>query len=146
MKELSYWDRLKKLKIHSMQRRRERYSIIMMWKMAHGHAPNSIGITFYTHVRLGKRAVVPTSPSTTQSSVATKYHNSFAGRATRLWNTLPSSVNSVDDLTLFKVSLGKWLERFPDRPPVLGYTRQNDNSIFDWIRIVSREGEVSGRN
>ena len=28
------------------------------------------------------------------------------------------------------------------RPPVLGYPKQNNNSILDWIRIVSREGEA----
>ena len=36
MSDLSYWDRLKKLNLQSMQRRRERYSIIMMWKMSTG--------------------------------------------------------------------------------------------------------------
>eukprot|EP00116_Pleurobrachia_bachei_P009968 sb/3470230/ len=33
-------------------------------------------------------------------------------------------------------------EYTPDHPPVLGYTKQNRNSILDWIRIVSREGEA----
>ena len=35
-----------------------------------------------------------------------------------------------------------WPERFPDRPPVTGYTRQNNNSILDWVRIATREGEA----
>ena len=76
------------------------------------------------------------------SSVATKFHNSFASRATRLWNTLPSDVNSAKDLAGFKILLGEWLKRMPDRPPVPGYTRQNNNSILDWIPLVSREGEA----
>ena len=125
-----------------MQRRRERYSIIMMWKMANGEAPNNIGVKFYENNRLGRKAEVPTSPTTTQVSVATKYHNSFGCRATRLWNTLPSNVNTAEDLASFKILLGKWLERFPDRPPVTGYTRQNNNSILDWVRIATREGEA----
>ena len=142
MRDLSYWERLKKLNLYSMQRRRERYSIIMIWKMANGEAPINIGMKFYDSGRLGIKAERPTSPTTTQVSVATKYHNSFGCRATRLWNTLPSDVNKAENLPTFKVLLGKWLARFPDRPPVVGYTRQNDNSVLDWVRIVSREGEV----
>ena len=142
MADLNYWERLKKLKITSLQRRRERYSIIMMWKMANGKAPNNIGIRFYNNNRLGKKAEIPTCPTVTQKSVATKYHNSFICRATRLWNTLPSEVNLAENLPSFKVLLGKWMSRIPDRPPVLGYTKQNNNSILDWIRIVSREGEA----
>ena len=142
MADVNYWDRLKKLKITSLQRRRERYSIIMIWKMANGKAPNNIGIRFYNNSRLGKKAEIPTCPTTTQKSVATKFHNSFTCRATRLWNTLPSEVNLAKDLASFKVLLGKWMTRFPDRPPVLGYPKQNNNSILDWIRIVSREGEA----
>ena len=142
MRDLNYWDRLKKLGILSLQRRRERYSIIMVWKMANGEAPNNIGIRFYQYHRLGKRAEVPTCPTNTQSSVATKFQNSFVSRATRLWNTLPSDVNSAKDLAGFKILLGEWLKRMPDRPPVPGYTRQNNNSILDWIPLVSREGEA----
>ena len=142
MSDLNYWDRLKKLGILSPQRRRERYSIIMAWKMANEEAPNNIGIRFYHNHRLGIRAEVPTCPTNTQTSVATKFQNSFASRATRLWNTLPSDVNSAKDLTEFKVLLGKWLKRIPDRPPVPGYTRQNNNSILDWARLVVREGEL----
>ena len=142
MKDLSYWDRLIKLNLQSMQRRRERYSIIMIWKMATGNAPNNIGVKFLNNARLGKKVEVPTSPTTTQVSVSTKYYNSFACRAARLWNTLPRNVNMAENLASFKVLLGKWLERFPDRPPVTGYTRQNNNSIIDWVRIASREGEA----
>ena len=142
MSEINYWVRLKKLGILSLQRRRERYSIIMVWKMANGEAPNNIGLRFYQNDRLGLRVEVPTCPTSTQSSVATKFHNSFASRATRLWNTLPSDVNSAKNLTAFKVLLGEWLKRMPDRPPVPGYTRQNNNSILDWILLVSREGEA----
>ena len=142
MGELSYWNRLRKLGILSLQRRRERYSIIMAWKMANGEAPNNIGIHFYQQGRLGLRAEEPTCPTSTQDTVATKFRNSFASRAARLWNTLPRDVNSAKTLTEFKVLLGEWLKRIPDRPPVPGYTRQNDNSILDWIRLVSREGEA----
>ena len=60
-------------------------------------------------------------PSTTQSSVAIKITFSLVELLeARLWNTLPSSVNSFDELAVFKVSLRKWLERFPDDRSVTG--------------------------
>ena len=40
--------------------------------------------------------------------------NSFASRATRLWNTLPRDVNLAEDLPSFKALLGEWLKRMPD--------------------------------
>eukprot|EP00116_Pleurobrachia_bachei_P008414 sb/3468676/ len=90
-----------------------------VWELKQG----LVALIFYNNARLGKKVEVPTSPTTTQISVATKYHNSFACRAARLWNTLPCNVNTAEDLASFKVLLGKWLERFPDRPPVTGRGR-----------------------
>ena len=37
---MDYWDRLRQFKLYSMQRRRERYSIIYAWKVIHGLYPN----------------------------------------------------------------------------------------------------------
>ena len=54
---------------------------------------------------------------------------SFRMQATKLWNILPAHTNSIKDLEKFKVSLGKFLKKFPDRPPVRGYTTQNNNSV-----------------
>ena len=42
LKDMDYWDRLKKLKMMSLQRRRERYCIIQVWKIINGHAPNDV--------------------------------------------------------------------------------------------------------
>ena len=131
-KDLDYWDRLKKLRLMSLQRRRERYSIIQTWKILQKCAPNSTGIIFYDSDRLGVRARVPTLNHKAQRSVATIYDNSFGVRAPRLWNMLPKGVNTVTTLDSFKVALGKFLDRFPDKPPVLGYTTPNNNSLLSW--------------
>jgi hypothetical protein len=37
---VNYWDRLKDMKLTSLQRRRERYSIIHIWKILKGMCPN----------------------------------------------------------------------------------------------------------
>ena len=47
-KDLAYWERLKKLKLISLQRRRERYCIIHIWKILHDQAPNDLGFACET--------------------------------------------------------------------------------------------------
>ena len=58
---MNYWDRLKTLilKLYSLKRRRERYSIIHSWKILHDLAPNDIAILFLLNPRLGPVAVLP---------------------------------------------------------------------------------------
>ena len=131
-KDLDYWDRLKKLKLLSLQRRRERYSMIHTWKILQKRAPNSTSLEFYTNERLGVRAKVPTFNHKTQRSVSTAYHHSFGVKATRLWNLLPKAVNSHTTLETFKVALGEFLVHIPDKPPIPGYTPPNSNSLIDW--------------
>ena len=131
-KNISYWERLRKLKILSLQRRRERYTIIHTWKILHGEAPNDVNIVFSHNQRLGIRATVPAINHRTQASVATDYESSFKVRATKLWNTLPKKVNSAESIGSLKIALGKHLEQYPDNPPTQGYSAPNGNSILDW--------------
>jgi len=46
VQHLNYWERLKALKVMSLQRRRERYIILQMWKILHDLIPNDLNITF----------------------------------------------------------------------------------------------------
>ena len=130
--DLNYWDRLKKLNVLSLQRRRERYCIIHVWKMLNGLAPNDIGLTTYNHIRLGNKIRLPPHNNKAQASVTTDYENSFKIKASRLWNLLPKSINTIKTLDSFKEELGNFLRRFPDTPPVPGYTAINRNSLLDW--------------
>ena len=129
---LNYWERLKKLNLLSLQRRRERYSIIHVWKILNGHAPNDVGLTTYTNSRLGVKVILPPVNHKTQPSVRTDYENSFRIKASRLWNLLPSSINTITCLDTLKSELGKYLRGIPDAPPVPGYTAANRNSLLDW--------------
>ena len=129
---LNYWERLKKLKLMSLQRRRERYIIIHTWKIANGAAPNDINMAFRKNQRLGLKATIPKLFPRAQNSVASHYHNSFGIKAARLWNLLPKSANETTTLESFKVALGKFLDTFPDTPPSRGYTAVNSNSLVEW--------------
>ena len=130
---LDYWERLKKLNLLSLQRRRERYTIIHIWKILNGHAPNDIGLTTYTNNRLGIKIALPAINHKSQSSVRSDYENSFRIKGSRLWNLLPRSINTITDLDILKVELGKYLRSIPDTPPVPGYTAANRNSLLDWV-------------
>ena len=73
---LSYWDRLKKLGLMSLQRRRERYVILHMWKNWQGAVPNDLDI--HNHARLGTRCkilAIKTNSTTLSRSI---YDHSFA--------------------------------------------------------------------
>ena len=141
---LDYWSRLKTLKLRTLQRRRERYTIIHTWKIANNLAPNDIEMEFRRHPRLGLRAVTPSPYRGAQCSVSTDYYNSFGVRATRLWNLLPKGVNEISVLEPFKVALGNFLSSFPDTPPTKGYTATNGNSLLEWgenLHSAIRVGE-----
>ena len=135
LKEIDYWERLKRLKLLSLQRRRERYSIIQVWKIKNGLAPNSIGMTFYESARLGTKVRIPPFNFRAQMSFSTAYDDSFGVKAARLWNILPKRVNTDTTLESFKISLGDFMLNFPDKPPVVGYTPPNSNSLLDWNAV-----------
>ena len=89
-------------------------------------------MTFYSTARLGIRASVPRYNYKAQKSMSSAYDDSFGIKAASLWNILPKDVNSQTTLEPFKASLGRFMEQFPDKPPVTGYTPPNSNSLLDW--------------
>ena len=142
-KDLNYWERLEKLQILSLQRRRERYMIIHTWKIINNLAPNDIGMLFKHNQRLGLKAIVPQINTKSQKSVATHYDNSFAVKAAMLWNLVPKPVNEKTTLDSFKEALGNFLNKYPDTPPTRGYTTANNNSLLEW---TSQRGyNIGGR-
>ena len=58
MDNLSYWERLKTLKLYSQERRMERYRILYTWKMLEGLVPNC-GIQARNSERLGRFCEIP---------------------------------------------------------------------------------------
>ena len=53
VRHLNYWERRSHLKLYSLERRRERYMMVCVWKMITGLVPN-IGITTKHHQRHGR--------------------------------------------------------------------------------------------
>ena len=90
---------------------------------------------FYDSPRLGTRAKISKFNYNAQKTVSTSYDDSFGVKGARLWNILPKHVNTQSSLESFKVSLGEFLLKFPDRPPVMGYAPPNSNSLLDWNAV-----------
>ena len=130
MKEYNYWDRLKKLDIMSLQRRRERNKIIYLWKIKNGVNPNSVSITFKENKRLNSEKAVLGSLPKTRGRLLTIHDESFLINAAKLWNTLPGELTYVKSLTVFKSGLDKFLKKIPDEPPLSGYPSRSNNSII----------------
>ena len=58
----------------------------------------------------------------------------FRVRAAQLFNLLPPDVGRLPPLEGIKARLGRFMEQYPDKPPVPGYTTVNDNSLLSWMR------------
>ena len=132
VQHLDYWQRLKALGLMSLQRRRERYCIIHIWKILRGLVPNDLNVQFQAPSRLGCQAKVPKLTKSSSVRNQSIYDQSFAVRGPRLWNSLPANLHSIADLNSFKNNLTAFLLTIPDNPPVRGYSCANGNSILDW--------------
>ena len=137
--QMNYWERLLHLKIYSLERRRERYIILYVFKTIVGLVPNP-GITWHFSPRRGVLIDMPFISSRSSGYSQSLKYNSFFCLAARLFNCLPKDVRgltgSVDSI---KNHLDKFLRKVPDEPRLVGYTqsaRSSSNSICD--QIMSR--------
>ena len=128
---MNYWERLESLNLMSLQRRRERFIIIMMWKLLNGFAPNDIQIESHHSERLGLQVDLPRIPRECRSRVRTRFDLSFAYVGPRLWNVLPKKLNLIGEMDEFKRELTRFVLSLPDKPPVQGYVRANNNSLLE---------------
>ena len=132
VQHLHYWDRLKALSLMSLQRRRERYIIIHMWKIHYQQCSNDLEITFVITPRFGIVAKIPPPKSRSKSHYQTLYEHSFGVMGPRLWNCIPAKIRAMNSLDHFKGRLTDLMLALPDTPPTRGYTPTNSNSIIDW--------------
>ena len=129
MERLNYWQRLKKLNLLSLQRRRERFSIFQMWKIIYGNNNNNLNFQFRFSERRG--LIVLINPIQNPNSKAQSlYDNSFAVMGPRLWNRLPANITQLSCFSLFKIAVDTFLSTLPDKPPLQGYPYTNDNSLI----------------
>ena len=146
--ELNYWDRLKKLKLYSLERRRERYCIIYVWKILHNMAPNFTcdKVQEYTDDRRGLLCRVPSLIRRATQRLKTIRDGTFGIQGPKLFNCLPRELRARGDtedpelLEKFKRKLDKFLATIPDEPRLPSYpSAQRSNSITTQVGRV-RDG------
>ena len=125
VRHLTYWERLKELKINSMQRRRERYILIHVYKIAKNLAPNDINMKFHETKRRGSCVIIPSINKQSKAKYQTLYDSSFHIVGGKMWNLLPAGIKNKPSLSSFKSSLSKYISMFPDHPPIPGMPSEN---------------------
>ncbi len=139
---LNYWERLSELKLYSLQRRRERYCILYVWKILEDRVPN-MGIIVNQHPRKGRLCFIKGVQGSIQR-VRTLTHNSFTHNGPRLFNCLPQELGDPSGTSpeTFKRNLDKWLEGLPDHPPIPGYPSRHHNTLPEVLQEQEREETV----
>ena len=135
-----YWERLDTLGLYSLQRRRERYRIIYVWKILENLVPNvgSDKIQSRSSIRHGRMCVVSLPLKNAPAEVKRLVEASFTVHAGNLFNALPKSIRNLTnvDLSTFKKKLDGYLSSIADEPQSPGYTdrrRAASNSLIHMI-------------
>ena len=137
----NYWEQLKKLGLYSLQRRRERYLIIYLWKILEGIVPNpkpeQLYIKYGVTSRVGRVCNIPVIRNDSRSKLQI---NSFSFNAAVIFNCLPKDIRNMSgcNSVIFKHALDTFLKSIPDEPQIPGYTicrRAASNSVKDVIHF-----------
>ena len=119
---LNYWQRLERLKLYSLERRRERYLAIYTWKMVSGLVPaveegEGSGVVVRDCGRRMRCCVLPKVNRRSRVAVQTMLEASLPVFRPKIFNSLPRSLRDHDGtLVAFKRMLDEHLSQVPDRP------------------------------
>ena len=148
MNNLSYWEQLKRLRMYSLERRRERYRIIYVWKVIEKLVPN-VGndrIIFKKHERRGRECIPPRVSRTCDTKVQNLIYASLPVHGQQLFNCLPKELRNLTKckVDVFKSHLDRYLMQVPDEPLIRGYEkyrRAESNSLLNMTKLVSMPGD-----
>jgi hypothetical protein len=140
MGNLNYWERLATLKLYSLERRRERYTLIYVWKILNGLVPNVSrtahdGVRATQHPRRGTLCAIPPLNNRAPARIVAQKEASFAVRGPRLFNCLPRHLRGiVGSLESYKRQLDGFLGTVADQPMLPHYYQGSaSNSIIDQL-------------
>ena len=142
---MNYWDRLVLLSLYSLERRRQRYIIIYMFKILKGSVPNlsgNIRITTFVSERRGLLCRVPPLRQAAMARFRSLKESSFSVTGPRLFNCVPSNVRNLDlSEDGFKLKLDRFIRVIPDRPSLPGYAQQaRNNCILEQLAVQRVDG------
>jgi len=120
---IDYQERMRSLKIYSLERRRERYIIIYTYKIIIGLVNNpGINITYNARTKIHVKS--KTSPATSPAWAKRVRASSFFVQGPRLYNSIPQHLRELENIVTpsktdsdnFKARLDKYLQTLPDIP------------------------------
>ena len=130
MEELDYHERLKKLNMYSLERRRDRYMIIYGWQQIEGLKENILRLktSWSGRYRTMISSKIPNEANGKRLSRVEKnlIYNCPARRVQRLFNSIPGKIRNITNVTsdTFKRHLDEWLKKVPDQPRGGGYSQR----------------------
>lgn len=148
MHQLNYWEQLQYLQQYSLERRRERYRVIYVWRILERQVPNILNqegqpkIVAKWHPRRGRECIVPPVRRSAPTYVQKLLHGSLPVHGQQLFNILPSAIRNMTECSVdcFKRTLDKYLRDVPDEPQIPGYTAQrraDSNSLLHMSRLAT---------
>ena len=141
-----YWERLRSLRLYSLERRRERYRIIYAWKILENLVPNLSNdenkIRSKCSFRFGRLCVVPSVSKTSSHRLQSLREGSFCVNGPQLFNILPQDIRNLTNVGIptFKKKLDEFLATIADEPQSPGYTasrRADSNSLLHMMPASS---------
>ena len=134
LSHLNYWEQLSHLKLYSLQRRRERYIVIYVWKLLEKMVPN-FGINARVNPRTSRFCLIPHVRTIAPIRIQSIRFASLSVNGPRLFNSMPKSIRNITGCTVdtFKAALDNHLASIPDEPRVrslIPYCRQSSNSLL----------------
>ena len=122
LEEKNYHERLRILKLYSLERRRERFLIINAWQQIEGKKENVLKLETG---KVGRRRCLKSSiiPTNINDKYRTIIQNSTARQMERLFNALPYELQNIMNVEtdMFKKHLDDWLRTIPDTPKIDSY-------------------------
>ena len=134
---------MRDFKLYSLQRRRKRYCIILIWKIIENKSQNlSDPILCNFLGRRGRSCVISHVDTGRLGTIA---YNSFRWRAIRSFNSLPKAIRDIKNCSVcsFKQRLDYYLSSIPDLPSSPVYNNSLDGG--DYLqRWTPRDDLVAG--
>ena len=126
MKDLNYHERLKKLNMYSLERRRDRYKIIYAWQQIEGLKENIMNLKTNknkTNRMINNGSYIKRGTRSTTSALS-KIHYSPLRTTERAFNSLPRKLRNMTGVKVdtFKNHLDSWMMQIPDLPKCSGYS------------------------
>jgi len=143
----SYHERLERLRIYSLQRRRERYHCIYAYHIITGWVPRPKGFQFHETSRHGIRVEPMVAPHGTPTSLRRMMDNSPVSRMARSWNAMSSFLKGVSSFQCFqdwKKALTTWLSRVQDHP--YGPWPGSNNTLAEQARFAKGADEAAAED